>query len=122
MALPPFEKVEFSQLTPVACPCGWARRAFTHCVDFPATIHVTEITLDAQTHFHQTTTECYYILNCDPGAKMQLNSEVVELVPGTAILIRPGTRHRAIGKMQVLIVAIPKFDPADEWLDAVAPH
>jgi hypothetical protein len=26
-------------------------------------------------------------------------------------------RHRAIGQMKVLIVALPKFDPADEWLD-----
>jgi hypothetical protein len=26
-------------------------------------------------------------------------------------------RHRAIGRMQVLIVVYPKFDPADEWFD-----
>lgn len=119
MTLPPFEIVDFHQLAPVACPCGWARRAFSHCTDFPATVHLTEITLDARTHFHQSTTECYYILYCDSGARMQLNSEDVELVPGMAILIRPGTRHRAVGKMKVLIVAIPKFDPADEWFDSI---
>jgi hypothetical protein len=32
------------------------------------------------------------------------------------ILIVPGIRHRAIGKMRVIIVAVPRFDPADEWL------
>jgi len=32
-------------------------------------------------------------------------------------MIPPGVRHRAIGKMRVLIVAYPKFDPKDEWLD-----
>jgi hypothetical protein len=26
-------------------------------------------------------------------------------------------RHRAIGRMKVLIVALPKFDAADEWFD-----
>jgi hypothetical protein len=31
-------------------------------------------------------------------------------------VIRPGT-PRAIGKMKVLIVVFPKFDPADEWFD-----
>jgi hypothetical protein len=30
------------------------------------------------------------------------------------ILIRPGVRHRAVGRMTVLIVVLPKFDPDDE--------
>jgi mannose-6-phosphate isomerase-like protein (cupin superfamily) len=48
---------------------------------------------------------------------MQLNEEVLDVRPGTCIMIRPLTRHRAIGRMKVLIVVYPKFDPADEWLD-----
>jgi hypothetical protein len=28
----------------------------------------------------------------------------------------PGVVHRAIGKMTVLNIVYPKFDPADEWL------
>jgi mannose-6-phosphate isomerase-like protein (cupin superfamily) len=48
---------------------------------------------------------------------MQLNDEVLDVRPGTCIMIRPGTRHRAIGRMKVLIVVYPKFDPADEWFD-----
>ena len=48
---------------------------------------------------------------------MQLNDQQIAVYPGLCLLIRPGTRHRAIGKMKVLIVAIPKFDPTDEWED-----
>jgi mannose-6-phosphate isomerase-like protein (cupin superfamily) len=112
-----YEIADFSQIAGVPCPCGTARRAFTDVADFPATVHVTEISADAELHFHKVLTETYYILECGPDAKMQLDDEFIALRPGLCILIRPGVRHRAIGKMKVLIVAMPKFDPADEWLD-----
>jgi mannose-6-phosphate isomerase-like protein (cupin superfamily) len=48
---------------------------------------------------------------------MQLDDQIVPLRPGLCILIRPGVRHRAIGQMKVLIIAMPKFDPQDEWFD-----
>ena len=48
---------------------------------------------------------------------MQLNAEILPVRPGVCIMIRPGTRHRALGRMKVLIVVYPKFDPADEWYD-----
>lgn len=114
---PGYEVVEFAALPGVACPCGTARRAFADLEDFPATIHVTEISEDAQLHYHKCLTETYYFLECGPDARMQLDHEIIPVHPGMAILIRPGTRHRALGKMKVLIVVFPKFDPADEWLD-----
>jgi mannose-6-phosphate isomerase-like protein (cupin superfamily) len=49
---------------------------------------------------------------------MQLNGEFVPVKPGICIMIPPGVRHRAIGKMRVLIVVFPKFDAADEWEDS----
>ncbi len=113
----PYERVRFAELPGVPCPCGTARRAFADAKDFPGTIHVTEISADARVHYHKKLTETYYFLECQPGAKMQLNEEVVDVQPGDCILIRPGTRHRAIGKMKVLIVVYPKFDEADEWFD-----
>lgn len=61
--------------------------------------------------------ETYYFLECESGAKMQLNEEFIGVQPGDCILIRPGTRHRAIGQMKVLIVVYPKFDETDEWFD-----
>ena len=42
---------------------------------------------------------------------------LVAVRPGMAIVIRPGVRHRAVGRMTVLIFVLPKFDPADEWFD-----
>ena len=116
-SLKPYELARFEELPGVPCPCGTARRAFADVEDFPGTIHVTEISEDAKTHYHRTLTETYYFLECDDDAQMQLNDEIIPVKPGTCIMIRPGTRHRAIGKMKVLIVVLPKFDPSDEWFD-----
>ena len=117
MSTQPYERVRFSTLPGVPCPCGTARRAFEDVEDFPGTIHVTEISADARLHYHRRLTETYYFLECQPGARMQLDEETVEVQTGDCILIRPGTRHRAIGKMKVLIVVFPKFDESDEWFD-----
>ena len=48
---------------------------------------------------------------------MQLDNQIIPVRRGMSVLIRPGVRHRAIGKMRVLIFVLPKFDPADEWFD-----
>ena len=112
-----YEVADFSRIAGVACPCGTARRAFAEVEDFPATIHRTEIAADARLHYHKRLTETYYVLDCEPGAAMQLDDELLPVRPGTCVLIRPGTRHRAVGRMTVLIVVLPKFDPADEWFD-----
>jgi len=112
---PGYEIVDFSVLPGVECPCGTARRAFADVPDFPATVHVTEIAADARLHYHRKLTETYYFLECGPDARMQLEDQIIPVHPGMCILIRPGTRHRAIGRMRVLIVVFPKFDPDDEW-------
>ncbi|MBW3596055.1 MAG: cupin domain-containing protein [Planctomycetes bacterium] len=108
---------DFANIPPTPCPCGLARRAFADVADFPGTIHITEISTDARTHYHRTLTETYYFLECGPDAKMQLDDDVIDVHPGMCVMIRPGVRHRAIGKMKVLIVVLPKFDPDDEWFD-----
>ena len=46
-----FEVVNFGDLTGVPCPCGIARRAFADVEDFPGTVHVTEISAEAQVHY-----------------------------------------------------------------------
>ena len=112
-----YEIVDFNEIEAVPCPCGSARRAFADVDDLPATVHVTEISSDAELHYHKRLTETYYFLECGPGARMQLDDQFIDVRPGMSIMIRPGTRHRAIGEMKVLIVVFPKFDPADEWFD-----
>ena len=112
-----YELADFAQIQGVPCPCGTARRAFADVEDFPGTVHVTEICMSAKLHYHKQLTETYYFLECDADAQMQLDDEIIDVKPGMSIMIRPGTRHRALGKMKVLILVLPKFDPADEWLD-----
>ncbi len=113
----PYEIADFATIPGVPCPCGTARRALADVPDYPGTIHVTEISEDAKLHYHQRLTETYYFLECAADAAMQLNQECIAVKPGMCVMIRPGTRHRAIGKMKVLIVCLPKFDPHDEWFD-----
>ena len=112
-----YHVADFSQIDGVPCPCGTARRAFADVEEFPGTIHVTEISADARTHYHKRLTETYYFLECGPDARMQLDEETIPVRPGVCIMIPAGTRHRAVGKMKVLIVVYPKFDPEDEWFD-----
>lgn len=106
--------VDFDQVPPVGCPCGTARRALTDVIDYPATVHRTTIAGTAKTHYHNRLTETYYILECEPGATMELDGDSIPVKPGMCILIRPGVRHRAVGRLTVLIFVLPKFDPADE--------
>ena len=87
------------------------------CDDPKGTVHVTEISADAKLHYHKRLTETYYFLECQPDARMQLDDELIPVKPGMCIMIPPGIRHRAVGRMKVLILVLPKFDPADEWLD-----
>jgi mannose-6-phosphate isomerase-like protein (cupin superfamily) len=113
----PYRVVDFAAIPGVPCPCGTARRAFADEPDYPATIHVTEIAADAALHYHRRLTETYYVLECGPDARMQLDNDLIPLRPGLCVLIPPGVRHRAVGRMKVLIVVLPKFDVEDEWFD-----
>lgn len=112
-----YEVVDFADIGPVPCPCGESRRALAEVADFPGTLHQVEISTDAQVHYHKRLTETYYFLECEPGAQMQLDDELIPVRAGMCIVIRPGTRHRAVGKMKVLNIVVPEFDPADEWFD-----
>ena len=111
------EKIHLPDLPGVPCPCGVARRAFAGAADFPATVHLTEISADAEVHHHERQTEVYVILDCGPDAALELDGERVPVRPLDAIRIPPGVRHRAAGEMRVLIVCSPKFDPADEFTE-----
>lgn len=112
-----YEIADFDATPGVRCPCGVSRRAFMEVADFPGSIHRVEIMEDARVHYHKRLTETYYILTCEPGAELQLDDERLALSPGMCVMIRPGVRHRAVGKMTILNIVFPKFDPTDEWFD-----
>ena len=80
-----------------------------------ATLHMVDIQADSKVHYHRKLTEIYLILEGE-GA-IELDGEMVPVRPLTAIFIRPGCRHRAIGRMRLVNVPIPAFDPSDEWFD-----
>jgi len=112
-----YRVVDFDQIPGVSCPCGIARRALADEPQFPGTIHRTEITETARLHYHRKLTETYYVLRCGQDAKMQLDDDLLPVRQGSCIFIPPGVRHRAVGRMTVLIVCIPKFDPEDEVIE-----
>ncbi len=83
--------------------------------DGVVSLHIVDISTDARTHYHKQLTEIYYILEGE--GEMELDGERHAVRPGDAILIKPLCRHRAIGKLRVLNIPVPAFDPADEWFD-----
>lgn len=109
--------IDLTTLPGVPCPCGIARRAFADRADFPGTIHLTQIDRSAKSHYHTKHTEVYVILECDDDAAIELDGRLHPVSPKMTVLIPPGTRHRAVGQMQVLIVCLPKFDSSDEHFD-----
>lgn len=115
-----YQITRIPDLAPTDCPCGQTRRAFTGDPDQIASLHVVDISADARTHYHKRLTEIYYIL--EGMGQMELDGERYPVQAGDAILIKPGCRHRAIppasgGRLKVLNVPIPAFDPDDEWFD-----
>lgn len=112
-----WQVADFTHMPGVPCPCGTARRAFAEVEEYPGTIHATEISVDARLHYHKTLTETYYFLECEAEARMQLDDELIPVHAGMCIMIPPGVRHRAVGRMKILNIVFPKFDPADEWFD-----
>lgn len=83
--------------------------------DGVASLHVTTIEEDSQVHYHKKMTEIYYVLEGE--GSIELDGESHPLKPGVSVMIKPGCRHRAVGKLKIINVPVPKFDPEDEWFD-----
>jgi mannose-6-phosphate isomerase-like protein (cupin superfamily) len=106
---------QMDEIEGVDCPCGISRRAFVSQDNPVATLHMVDIKADSRVHYHKKLTEIYLILEGE--GFMELDGETVPVKPLTAIFIKPGCRHRAIGKMRLINIPIPAFDPEDEWFD-----
>lgn len=92
-----------------------SRRAFVTPDNPTATIHLVDISEDARAHYHKKLTEIYLILEGE--GFIELDGERVAVRPGSAVFIPPGVRHRAIGRMRIVNMPVPAFDPEDEWFD-----
>ena len=110
-----YRVAQFEEIPPLACPCGQTRRAFVDDPDGAATFHVVQIRADSRVHYHKRLTEIYYVLG--GRGHIELDGERLAVRPGRAVLIKPLCRHRAVGELEVIVVAIPAFDPQDEWFD-----
>ena len=106
---------QLDQIPPQRCPCGSTRRAFADAQNNVASLHVVDIHADAQTHYHKRMTEIYLVLEGE--GHMELDGELIPVKPMTAVYIKPGCRHRAIGKLRIINVPVPAFDEHDEWFD-----
>ena len=106
---------QMDELDAVKCPCGLSRRAFVADDNPVATLHMVDITQDSRVHYHKKLTEIYLIL--EGQGHMELDGDRVPVKPLTAVFLKPGCRHRAVGNMRIVNIPIPAFDPTDEWFD-----
>lgn len=106
---------QLDEVPAVPCPCGHSRRGFATPDNTLATIHLVDISIDARTHYHKQMTEIYLVLEGE--GFMELDGERIAAKPMMSIFIKPGCRHRLVGKFKIVNVAIPAFDPRDEWFD-----
>jgi len=111
-----YNVAHFDEIAPRPCPCGQTRRAFVDDPDGIATFHVVRIQADSRVHYHKRLTEIYYVL--EGAGHVELDGDRLPVRPGSVIQIKPLCRHRAAGDLKVIVVAIPAFDPEDEWFDS----
>lgn len=107
--------VHLDELPAQRCPCGFTRRAFANLPNAAASLHVVDIHEDSRTHYHKRMTEIYLVLEGE--GQIELDGQLFPVRPMTAIYIRPGCRHRAIGKLKIINIPVPAFDETDEWFD-----
>lgn len=110
-----FMIAQLDEIEAVPCPCGMTRRAFVTDDNDVATVHMVDIRQDARTHYHKKLTEVYLVLEGE--GEIELDGQRYPVKPMTAIFIRPGCRHRAVGRLRIVNIPIPAFDPNDEWFD-----
>lgn len=108
-----FRLVQLDQLPGVPCPCGIAQRAFGDASGGAISVHLVDIKQDAEAHYHKKMTEIYVIIEGE--GHLELDGELVAVRPLSAVMIKPGCRHRAIGKLRIINIPVPAFDERDEY-------
>src|SRR5262245_31850939 len=106
--MPNYSIAQLDEVPSKPCPCGATRRAFANLPDAAASLHLVNIEADSRTHFHKRMTEIYLVL--DGQGEIELDGARFPVRPMTAIYIKPGCRHRAIGQLKIINIPIPAFD------------
>lgn len=62
---------------------------------------------DARMHLHHRSYEIYYVLNGE--GTLEVDDKIIAVARGTAVLIPPGKRHKAVSikELEVLVIMSP---------------
>jgi mannose-6-phosphate isomerase-like protein (cupin superfamily) len=94
-----------AEVEPWAETCGQIRPLIEEHDGAAAEVHHVEIQ-DAKLHYHERTDEIYYVI--DGEGTMVLDDEVIDLCKGVVVYVPRGVKHKAVGKLTVLTVCIPR--------------
>jgi mannose-6-phosphate isomerase-like protein (cupin superfamily) len=94
-----------AEVTPWAETCGAIRCLIEESDGAAAEVHHVEID-NAKLHYHARTDEIYYVI--DGEGSMVLDDEEIELHQGVVVYVPRGVKHKAVGKLTVLTVCIPR--------------
>ena len=94
-----------AEVEPWAETCGQIRPLIEERDGAAAEVHHVEID-GAKFHYHEKTDEVYYVI--DGQGTMVLDDEEIELHKGVVVYVPRGVRHKAVGRLTVLTVCIPR--------------
>jgi mannose-6-phosphate isomerase-like protein (cupin superfamily) len=94
-----------AEVEPWAETCGQIRPLIEERDEAAAEVHHVEIQ-DAKIHYHERTDEVYYVIA--GRGTMVLDDEEIELHEGVVVYVPRGVRHKAVGKLTILTVCIPR--------------
>ncbi len=94
-----------TEVKPWAETCGQIRTLIEAADEAAAEVHYVEIDA-AKLHYHKQTDEVYYII--DGKGTMILDDDEIEVHQGVVVYVPRGVKHKAIGKLVVLTVCIPR--------------
>ena len=94
-----------AEVVPWAETCGQIRPLIEASDEAAAEVHHVEID-NAKLHYHKQTDEVYYVI--DGQGTMTLDDDTIELHRGVVVYVPRGVKHKAIGKLTVLTVCIPR--------------
>lgn len=101
----PFLRREVADIKPWTETCGQIRPLIEEKDGAAAEVHHLEIT-DARLHYHERTDEVYHVL--EGTGRMRLDDQEIELHKDVTVYVPRGVRHRAWGRLKVLVVCIPR--------------
>ena len=94
-----------AEVAPWSETCGQIRPLIEEADEAAAEVHHVEIE-DAKLHYHERTDEFYYVI--DGQGTMVVGDEQIELHKGVVVYVPRGVKHKAMGKLSVLLVCVPR--------------